>query len=305
MKATGHLRDESTAADPGQPPTPHVVISRVCKRFVSKGQEVVALEPTDFSIARGEFFCIVGPSGCGKTTLLRILAGLDQGSSGSIEIRRAQSSFPPDPRHADPRHGRSGVRPTPLNSLVFQEHSIFPWMTVRDNIAFGLKARGMRKRERYALADALIAQVQLTGFETARPHQLSGGMKQRVAIARALANDPEILLMDEPFASLDAQTKLTLQSELISLWEASRKTVVFVTHSIDEALLLGDRVMVMTARPGRVKAIIDVTEELGRPRNLSEAKASPTFGRLFARVWKLLQSESAEDVASTSREGST
>jgi NitT/TauT family transport system ATP-binding protein len=246
----------------------------VRKRFEVKGRTVEALAGIDVDIDPGEFFCIVGPSGCGKTTLLRILAGLETRSDGTIEIAREQTE-------------------RPLNSMVFQEHSIFPWMSVRDNVAFGLKARGVPAKDRHATAHAWITKVGLAGFEDALPHQLSGGMKQRVSIMRAFANDPEMLLMDEPFAALDEQTKLVLQDELLRIWEESRKTVVYVTHSIDEAIVLADRIMVMSARPGRIKEIVDVASVFGRPRQVEQVKSSPQYGELFARVWGQLRHEVA------------
>ncbi len=199
------------------------------KRFMVRGQPVDALAGIDLDIGGGEFFCIVGPSGCGKTTLLRILAGLETRTAGRIEVSSDQSGD-------HDRSGRGNATLRPLNSMVFQEQSIFPWMSVRDNVAFGLKARGFSKGERYAIADPFVHKVGLQGFEDALPHQLSGGMKQRVSIARAFANDPEVLLMDEPFAALDEQTKLILQAELLRIWDESRKTVLYVTHSIDEAM---------------------------------------------------------------------
>jgi NitT/TauT family transport system ATP-binding protein len=164
-------------------------------------------------------------------------------------------------------------------------------MSVRQNVAFGLKARGVSRHDRHAIAEGFISKVGLTGFEDALPHQLSGGMKQRVSIARALANDPELLLMDEPFAALDEQTKLILQGELLRIWEDDRKTVVYVTHSIDEAIVLADRIMIMSARPGRVKEIIDVSAIFGRPRQLETVRTSPQYGELFGRVWGLLRDE--------------
>jgi NitT/TauT family transport system ATP-binding protein len=253
------------------------------KRFVVRGRKVEALAGIDLDIRAGEFFCIVGPSGCGKTTLLRILAGLESKTSGTIEVARDAGSQRSDTR------GNAKVRP--LNSMVFQEQSIFPWMTVRDNVAFGLKARGFSKRERYAVADPYIRKVGLTGFEDALPHQLSGGMKQRVSIARAFANDPEMMLMDEPFAALDEQTKLVLQAELVRVWEETRKTVVYVTHSIDEAIVLADRILVMSARPGRIKEIIDVGAVFARPRQVESVKSSPRYGELFGRIWDQLRDE--------------
>ena len=206
-----------------------IVLRGVEKRFHVQGRRVDALAGIDLDIRAGEFFCIVGPSGCGKTTLLRILAGLETKSQGAVSIGRS-----------------NGDTRRPLNSMVFQEQSIFPWMSVRNNVAFGLKALGLSRTERYAIVDPYIRKVGLSGFEHALPHQLSGGMKQRVSIARAFANDPEILLMDEPFAALDEQTKLVLQAELLRVWEETRKTVLYVTHSIDEAIVLADRILVMT-----------------------------------------------------------
>jgi NitT/TauT family transport system ATP-binding protein len=248
----------------------------VRKHFFVRGRRIDALSGIDLDIGRGEFFCIVGPSGCGKTTLLRILAGLEQQSSGTIEVVR------------DAGNGRDR---RPLNAMVFQEQSIFPWMSVRDNVAFGLKAQGVGKTERYRFVEPYIRTVGLAGFEDALPHQLSGGMKQRVSIARAFANDPEILLMDEPFAALDEQTKLILQAELLRIWEETRKTVLYVTHSIDEAIVLADRILVMSARPGRIKEIVDVRDVFGRPRQVEQVKSSPQYGELFGRVWTQLRDE--------------
>ena len=245
----------------------------LAKSFSVKGRRIDALAGIDLDIQVGEFLCVVGPSGCGKTTLLRILAGLEQQTSGSVEVGRDQTSS------------------RPLNSMVFQEQSIFPWLSVRDNVAFGLKAQGVGRRERYRMVEPFIRKVGLTGFEDALPHQLSGGMKQRVSIARAFANDPEILLMDEPFAALDEQTKLILQAELLRIWDEARKTVLYVTHSIDEAIVLADRIMVMSARPGRIKEIVDISEVFGRPRQVEAVKSSPQYGELFGRVWTQLRDE--------------
>src|ERR687885_2004415 len=258
--------------------TAKVRLRGVKKHFFVRGRQIDALNGLDLEIGRGEFFCIVGPSGCGKTTLLRILAGLERQSSGTIEVAR-------DSVEGDQRR--------PLNAMVFQEQSIFPWMSVRDNVAFGLKAQGVRKGERYRIVDPYIRTVGLGGFEDALPHQLSGGMKQRVSIARAFANDPEILLMDEPFAALDEQTKLIMQAELLRIWEETGKTVLYVTHGIDEAIVLADRILVMTARPGRVKDVIDVDGVFGRPRHVDAVKGSPQFGELFGRVWSQLRDEVA------------
>jgi NitT/TauT family transport system ATP-binding protein len=243
------------------------------KCFWVKGRRVDALAGIDLDIRAGEFMCIVGPSGCGKTTLLRILAGLEQQTSGSIDVAR----------------DRTAARP--LNSMVFQEQSIFPWLSVRDNVAFGLKAQGMGRGDRYRVAEPFIRKVGLSGFEDALPHQLSGGMKQRVSIARAFANDPEMLLMDEPFAALDEQTKLILQAELLRIWDELRKTVIYVTHSIDEAIVLADRILVMSARPGRIKDILDLQPVFGRPRVVEEVKSSAQYGEVFGTVWGQLRDE--------------
>jgi NitT/TauT family transport system ATP-binding protein len=254
------------------------------KRFTVRGRTVDALAGIDLDIQTGEFFCIVGPSGCGKTTLLRILAGLEERTAGEIDVSRD------DAARVD-RGGRGSATLRPLNSMIFQEQSIFPWMGVRDSVAFGLKARGFSRNERYRVAEPFIHKVGLRGFEDALPYQLSGGMKQRVSIARAFANDPEVLLMDEPFAALDEQTKLILQAELLRIWEESGKTVVYVTHSIDEAIVLADRVMVMSARPGRIKDILDVGSVFGRPRQVETVKSSPEYGEVFGRIWSQLRDE--------------
>jgi NitT/TauT family transport system ATP-binding protein len=243
------------------------------KAFTVRGRRVDALAGIDLDIRSGEFLCIVGPSGCGKTTLLRILAGLEQQSAGTIDI------------------AREGIDSRPLNSMVFQEQSIFPWLSVRDNVAFGLKAQGKGRMERYRIVEPFIQKVGLAGFEDALPHQLSGGMKQRVSIARAFATDPEMLLMDEPFAALDEQTKLILQAELLRIWDELRKTVIYVTHSIDEAIVLADRILVMSARPGRIKELLDIQQVFGRPRVVEDVKSSTQYGELFGRVWGQLRDE--------------
>jgi len=247
-----------------------IVAERLSKSFVTRGGPVEALRDVDLVIPDGQFCCIVGPSGCGKTTLLRILAGLEEHSDGRLTLLQA-----------DPRR--------PLTSMVFQEQSIFPWMTVQDNVAYGPRMRGVPDRESRALVDAYIEKVGLAQFRRAYPHQLSGGMKQRVSVARAFANGPELLLMDEPFAALDEQNKSLLQEELLRIWEESRTTVVFITHSIDEALFLGDRVLVMTARPGMLKA--DIAVPFGRPRSAYELRATPAFGELVHEVWTQLRDE--------------
>jgi NitT/TauT family transport system ATP-binding protein len=235
-----------------------------------RGRTVRAIDRVDLAIRDREFLVIVGPSGCGKSTLLRILAGLERHRGGEVVIR-----------HDDPA--------TPLSSMVFQEASAFPWMTVRENIAYPLMLRGTAPARRREIVDAYIGKIGLRGFEDAFPHQLSGGMRQRVSVARAFANDPEILFMDEPFASLDEQTKLVLQEELLRIWEEDHKTVVYVTHSVDEAVTLGDRVAVMTARPGRIKAIEPVP--FPRPRRVLDLRGTLEYGRVTRRIWDLLGEE--------------
>jgi NitT/TauT family transport system ATP-binding protein len=232
---------------------------------------LTAIDRVSVDIAPGEFFVIVGPSGCGKTTLLRILAGLETASGGKIEIDTPAGSD------------------RPANSMVFQGESIFPWMTVWNNAAYGLRMRNAPAAMIKERVGHYLDATGLTRFANYYPHQLSGGMKQRVSIARAFANDPEILLMDEPFSALDAQNKLLLQEELLRIWEAQKKTVVFITHSVDEAVYLCDRIMVMTAQPGRVKSLVRVP--LPRPRNVIELQKAPEFGELVHRIWSDLRDE--------------
>jgi NitT/TauT family transport system ATP-binding protein len=248
------------------PERPAIRIRDLYKRF----GELIAIDGVSLDIAHGEFFMIVGPSGCGKTTLLRILAGLDSVTSGTIEIETPSSQ-------------------RPVNSMIFQGDSIFPWMTVWDNAAYGLKMRRAPASTIKEVVGHYLARTGLTRFAKYYPHQLSGGMRQRVSIARAFANDPEILLMDEPFSALDAQNKLLLQEELLRIWEEHKKTVVFITHSVDEAVFLGDRIMVMTAQPGKVKMFVPVP--LARPRNIMELQKSPQYGELIAHIWSSLREE--------------
>jgi NitT/TauT family transport system ATP-binding protein len=231
---------------------------------------ITAVDNVSFRVPEGEFFCIVGPSGCGKTTVLRILAGLETKSGGEVSIRHRRS-----------RNARS--------AMVFQEQSIFPWMTVEKNIDFGLRSQPMPIAQRRDIVQYYLERVGLRPFARAYPHQLSGGMKQRVSIARAFATDPEILLMDEPFAALDEQNKLLLQEELVRIWEESRKTVVYITHSIDEAVAMGDRVLVMTAHPGRIKTIVPI--DFKRPRNIPELRRDAAFGERVYEIWAALRDE--------------
>lgn len=240
------------------------------KKFTVKKKEIVAFQDINLEINEGEFWCFVGPSGCGKTTLLRVLAELESPTSGVFEII-----------HRNPDN--------PLNSMVFQEHAIFPWMTVWDNIAYGLKNRKVPAQTIKSVVDEFIIKTGLEKFAKAYPYQLSGGMKQRVSIARAFANDPEILLMDEPFASLDEQNRIILQQELLQIWESNRKTVVFITHSIDEAIFLSDNIMLMSGHPGKIKNIYEVN--MARPRNTSEMRTLPEFNNLFIKIWSELKDE--------------
>ncbi len=246
-----------------------VAVKGVTRTFGSGDAAVHALGPIDVEIKPGEFVCLVGPSGCGKSTLLRLIGKLIRPTSGEIEIA------------SDGSGGRT-------TSVVFQEYSIFPWRTVEQNIRLGLDLAKVDRREANRTAALWIERLGLKGFEGAYPDTLSGGMKQRVSIARALAVDPELLLMDEPFAALDAQLRLVLQEELLSLWQEFQRTVLFVTHSLDEAILLGDRVIVMSARPGRVLANLEVP--FGRPRS-SDVRGSAEFGQLEQEIWSILRSE--------------
>lgn len=233
-------------------------------------RDFVALQGINLEVHKGEFLVLVGPSGCGKSTLLDILSGLAQPSSGQVLI-----------------DGKRITGPALDRGIVLQGYALFPWRTVRQNVEFGLEIKKVAKGERKAISDRFITLVGLEGFESRYPHELSGGMKQRVAIARALAYDPEVLLMDEPFAAVDAQTRETLQDELLRIWEETRKTIVFVTHSIEEAVFLGDRVAVFTANPGTLREVVKI--DLPRPRHNSDIRSSAEFGWIRHKVWELLQ----------------
>lgn len=232
-------------------------------------EPIRALDRIDLAIAEREFVCVLGPSGCGKTTLLRLVAGLIAPDSGEVRIR-----------------GRRVTGPGNDRAMVFQNHALLPWADVLGNIAFGLELRGVPKTERESAARALARAVGLGGFERYFPRQLSGGMQQRVGLARALAVQPDILLMDEPFGSLDAQTRRMLQEDLLRLHDQTRKTVLFVTHSMDEAVRLGDRVVLMTARPGRIKQVLTVP--LPRPRP-DDIEKNPTYVELKELLWDELR----------------
>lgn len=232
-------------------------------------QEVCALQEINLVVEDREFVTLVGPSGCGKTTLIRLIAGFGRPTEGRIRIERTSVN-------------------RPATSMVWQENALFPWRSVRKNILFGLEIRKIPMSVQEETLERLIDMVHLHGFEDRFPHELSGGMRQRVNLARAIANDPEILLMDEPFASLDAQTKYLLSEELVGIWEKTKKTVVYITHSIEEAILLSDRIVVMTARPGRIKETIQ--NPLRRPRS-TELISTSIYEALFRDIWSLLKEE--------------
>lgn len=238
--------------------------------YPSLNGPVLALDNVTFSVGEEEFVCIVGPSGCGKTTLLKIIAGLLEPTAGQIETRLTATG--------DHSH----------NAMVFQEHGLFPWMTVVDNVSLGLRFQGVEARQRHEAAMVFIDQFGLSAFSNNYPHELSVGMRQRVSLARAFVMDPDILLMDEPFASLDALTKVIAQEELLRIWKNNRKQVIYITHDIEEALLLGDRVLVMSGLPGTIREEIAVP--LARPRNMHD-RANPEIVTSKEHIWKILESE--------------
>jgi len=240
----------------------------VGKVFEGRADRVEALRGIDVQCAEGEFVCLLGRSGCGKSTLLQMIAGLEQQTTGQIIVA-----------------GRELDGPSPATSIVFQDHGLFPWMTVRANVEFNLKARGVARAVRRARAEEMLALTSLSEFAARYPHELSGGMRQRAGIARALTTRPQALLMDEPFGALDAQTRGHLQAELLSIWAMQRTTVLFVTHSIDEAVFLADRILVFTPRPGRLAA--DVSVGLPRPRT----SGTPAFAAIAGRLRAALGSE--------------
>ena len=249
-------------------------LSKEFSTFDNGSGGVLALSDIDFEVRDNEFITVIGPSGCGKTTLLRIIAGLIPYDQGDVTI-----------------DGRPVTGPGPERAVVFQNFALMPWADIMTNVSFGLEIRGTPKEQCRATAKELIKLVGLEGFERRLPKELSGGMQQRVGLARALAVNPQILLMDEPFGALDEQTRRLLQEELLSLWERERKTVVFITHSMDEAVMLGDRVMLMTPRPGRVKEMIDIP--LNRPRS-REVEKSSTFLEVKEYLWENLRAMQLE-----------
>jgi NitT/TauT family transport system ATP-binding protein len=256
-----------------EPCVSELVIDNVSRIFPGARRRAPtrALEPTNLTIPDNDFVTIIGPSGCGKSTLLRLVAGLDQPTTGRILL-----------------NGIPVSQPGPDRGMVFQSYTLFPWLTVADNIAFGLREKGTPAHRRTAIVREWLVRIDLVSFEHHYPKQLSGGMQQRTAIARALANDPAILLLDEPFGALDNQTRALMQELLLDIWERERKTVLFVTHDIEEAIFLASRVVVMTARPGRIKT--DVRIDLPHPRRYT-IKTSPEFSALKARLTEEIRAE--------------
>lgn len=243
-------------------------IRDLTKSFPKDGGAMLAIADFDLEVRNGEFVCLLGPSGCGKTTILRIIAGLQTATTGSITLKGMEITGPGSDR-----------------GMVFQEFGLFPWRTVKKNVEFGLEIQKKSEKEIEETSKRFIDLVGLTGFENSHPNQLSGGMKQRVGIARALASDPAILLMDEPFGALDAQTRNQMQKELLRIWQETKKTVIFVTHSVDEAVFLADRIIVLTTRPGRIKNIYEI--KLPRPRD----RGNPEFINLRKTILDELEQQ--------------
>ena len=261
----------------------NIVFDRVGRRFRRNGQDVPAVDEVSFEVRAKEFVAIVGPSGCGKTTCLRMAAGLEFPTSGSVTVA-----------------GKRVSGPGPDRSVVFQQFALFPWKTVVENIDFGLRAAGVEAQERRARVERHIELMVLQGYESSFPHQLSGGMQQRVAIARSYVLDPAVLLMDEPFGALDAQTRVVMQEELIKLARISPRTVLFITHSVEEAIYLADRVVVMTRRPGRISEIIDVArirrdERWDRHERIEDVMDEASFVHLRTHIWRLLREQQARN----------
>jgi ABC-type nitrate/sulfonate/bicarbonate transport system ATPase subunit len=250
---------------------PILKVRGVERRFASSTGSTLALQATDLDVAENDFITILGPSGCGKSTLLRIVAGLDRQTAGEVTLE-----------------GRRIEGPGADRGMVFQSYTLFPWLTVLDNVCFGLRERGLPRAQQLDIAHGFLSKVGLKGFANHYPKQLSGGMQQRTALARALANNPRMLLMDEPFGALDHQTRELMQELLLGIWEAEQKTVLFVTHDIDEAVFMGTRVVVMSARPGRIK--LDRVVPLAHPRHYS-VKTSPAFSNLKAELTEAVREE--------------
>ena len=251
-----------------------VEIRDLVKKFQTRNGEVIALNGVDLSIQDKEFVCVVGPSGCGKSTLLNMIGGLDTPTSGEILV-----------------DGKEVDGPSPKRGIVFQQYALFPWLTVEKNVQFGLKLQGMPRERMEQVTEKYLRAVGLENFAHSYPKELSGGMKQRVAIARAYAVNPEVLLMDEPFGALDAQTRVQLQTELLETWEHEQKTCFFITHDVEEAIILAQRVVIMSARPGRVKDIVDI--DIPYPRDQA-TKMSPRFLELKNDIWGQVYEEYLE-----------
>ncbi len=268
-----------TSNDLSLPVAPAVALAleNVGKRYQGAGGETAALTGVSFNIQRGEFVSVIGPSGCGKSTLFNIIGGLIEAYDGAVLL-----------------DGRRIAGPDPQIAMVFQEESTFPWRTTLENVAFGLEIRGVPKAEREARAAAVLDLVGLRGFAGRHPGELSGGMRQRTALARALCAEPQILLMDEPFAALDEQTRLLLGEKLLEIWERLRQTTLLITHSIAEAVQLSDRVVVLSYRPGRIKQIVEI--DLPRPRTAG-VLAGERFAHLVAQIWNDLRAEAARGMA--------
>ncbi|RAV10810.1 ABC transporter ATP-binding protein [Paenibacillus contaminans] len=263
-----------TGKPSAEPAVPKIEIKDLSKIYNGRNGDVVALQNTNLTINQNEFVCVVGPSGCGKTTLLNIIAGLEQASGGSVAV-----------------DGKEVKGPGKERGVVFQQYALFPWKTVLKNVEFGLKLRGLGKAERRERAEHYIEMVGLKDFAHAYPKELSGGMKQRVAIARAYAVQPEVLLMDEPFGALDAQTRAQLQEELLRTWQSEKRTCFFITHDVEEAVILAQKVIVMSARPGRIKEIINV--DIPYPRNQA-TKLDERFIQIKNEIWEKVYREYLE-----------
>ena len=256
---------------------PKIEVKDLKKTFPLKNEDFVALNGVNLDIADQEFVTVVGPSGCGKTTLLNVIAGLEKASGGQVLV-----------------DGESVSGPSPERGVIFQQYALFPWLTVRENVEFGLKLAKKNKKETRETAQHFIDLVGLTQFADALPKMLSGGMKQRCALARAYAVNPKLLLMDEPFGALDALTRVNLQGQLLQTWQSEKRTVVFITHDVDEAVFLANRVVVMAAKPGRIKEIIEV--DLPYPRHV-DLRLTPRFGELRNRVWSAVYSQELDQAS--------
>ena len=261
----------------------NITFRDVSRSFRRDGTEFLALQDINLTVDRNEFVAIVGPSGCGKTTCLRMVAGLESPSSGSVQV-----------------DGVGVTRPGPERAVVFQQFALFPWMTVRENIEFGLKSLGVPIAERRDRCGRSIKLMNLEGYELAFPHQLSGGMQQRVAIARAYVVDPKVLLMDEPFGALDAQTRTVMQEELLRVCRKNPRTVLFITHAVEEAVYLANRVIVMTRRPGQIKEIVNVgpvreAEKWQQHERIEDVMDLPSFVHLRTHIWRLLREQQTQE----------